>query len=55
MRAVYKKGVKDPVWADLDPFASSQKDKETLVKEIRGQVDKGETVIASQPMNELVG
>jgi hypothetical protein len=55
MRAVYKRGVKDPVWADLDPFASSQKDKETLVKEIRGQVDKGETVIASQPMTELVG
>jgi len=55
MRAVYKKGVKDPVWADLDPFTSSQKDKETLVKEIRGQVDKGETVIASQPMNELAG
>lgn len=55
MRAVYKKGVKDPVWADLDGFTSTQKDKETLVKEIRGQVDKGETVIASQPINELVG
>lgn len=55
IRGVYKKGVKDPVWSDLDAFASSQKDKESLVKEIRGQVDKGETVIANQPMNNLVG
>jgi hypothetical protein len=55
MRGVYKKGVKDPVWSDLDEFATSQKDKESLVKEIRGQVDKGETVIANQPMNNLVG
>lgn len=54
MRTVYKKGVKDPVWADLDEFASG-KDKEKLVKEIRAQVDKGESVIASQPMDELAG
>lgn len=55
MRSVYARGARDPVWADLDPFVSDDEDKETLVGEIRDRVNKGETVIANQPMSGLAG
>lgn len=55
MRSVYTRGAKDPIWADLDKFVSDDDDKETLVGEIRTRVNKGETVIANQPMNSLAG
>lgn len=55
MRAVYKRSAKDPIWQDLDSFVADDNDKETLVGEIRDRVNKGETVIANQPMNELAG
>jgi hypothetical protein len=55
MRDVYQRGAKDPIWQDLDNFVEDDDDKETLVGEIRDRVNKGETVIANQPMNELAG
>ena len=56
MRAVYKRKETDPVWSDLDVFAAGDaRIKSKLVKEIRSQVQRGETILAAQPMNELVG
>ena len=39
----------------LKNMCEDQKAKDKLVKEIRGQVDKGESVLAAQPMNNLAG
>jgi hypothetical protein len=55
MRSVYQRGAKDPVWEDLDTFVADDSDKDTLVGEIRDRVNKGETVIANQPMSNLAG
>jgi hypothetical protein len=55
MRGVYKDNPKDPIWVDLDPYVANDDDKKTLVSEIRNQVNKGESIIASQPMDVLKG
>ncbi len=56
MRTVYRRPEIDPVWSDLDPFtAGDAAAKTTLVKAIRAQVNKGEDLLANQPMNELAG
>jgi hypothetical protein len=58
MRTVYTRPPADAVWADLDAFTSGTKpekdtQKKTLVTDIQGQVSKGLSVMAAQPMNEL--
>ncbi len=56
MRSVYARTYSDPIWKDLDPFVSGDPDvKKGLVQQIRTQVSRGQTVIASQPMRELAG
>ena len=56
MRAVYRKGPDNPVWSDIDPLVSGDKNaKKTLIKQIRSRVSSGESVMASQPMDELAG
>ncbi len=56
MRTVYRRKAADDVWKDLDPFTSGDaKAKSKLVTQIRGQVKRGEDILAAQPMNELAG
>jgi hypothetical protein len=56
MRKVYNSPETAPVWSDLDAFTTGDKKaKQSLVKEIRGQVNKGLTIMASQPIRELAG
>jgi hypothetical protein len=55
-RKVYNSPETAPVWSDLDAFTTGDKKaKQTLVEQIRGQVNKGLTIMANQPMRELVG
>lgn len=54
MRGVYGKASTDPIWDDLDKFTSgSKKARSTLVKDIKAQVGRGQSIIAGQPMTVL--
>ena len=58
MRTVYKSAPTADVWRDLDAFTSGKKadkdkQKQTLVDQIQGQVSKGLNIMDAQPMDEL--
>ncbi len=55
MHVVIKKGHKDPVWSDLDALNPTDKEKQELVKQIRGQIETGQGKVAAQDMDSLKG